>query len=287
MAKVDTNLLARLGFVMKADGGGEKITIGLRARINPPSDPNVAPAIQTGWADIDFSVASALSYTDTADAVGSLLAPLSVSPSVEALPRYPDDTLSPVGADIAFLGVRRFMQFVANNPIHVTNINLRASSVETIPQQIIVLTPDIAGGQMSRQIIDVAARKNAYQYQNNIITIDDLDLYIGRDSIIRFEGSFSHTLPVGTFDSDLPCYMDLTIDRYISLEKALVENIKLLATATGQADAITQEVAKAEAVSAPNTLTLNTGDVNPAFNANLVQGTIYPSIPQFQSKKRR
>lgn len=288
MAKVDTNLLARLGFVMKADGGGEKITLQLNPRLNPPSDPSVAPFIQQGWSDIDFSYAIPFLSNISADDeyIATFPVPFSVTPSVDNVPRFPDATADTTGL-ARYMGVARFLQFVSNNPIHVTAINLRASSVDSIPQQIIILTPDIASGQMTRQIIDVAARKNAYQYQNDIITMDGLDVYIGRDSIIRFEGAFSHTLPQGTMVTDIPCFMDLTIDRYISLEKALVENIKLLSTATGQADAINQEVAKAEAQTIP-TMVLNTQG-NSNFDASAVGSTVMPvvpSLPQFQSKRR-
>ena len=283
MAKVDTNLLARLGFVMKADGGGEKITLELNPRYQTPSDPGVSPYIQVGWSDIDFSVEMPFDQ----DVSFSLPIPANVSPAVNDIVRYPDvaiDDIMGMALIRRWFGVKRFMDFVKRNPIHVTNINLRASSVESIPQQIIVLTPDIAGGQMQRQVIDVASRKNAYQYQNDIITIDNLDMYIGRDSVIRFEGSFVHNWPQGATSTDIPCFIDLTIDRYISLEKALVENIKLLSTATGQADAINQEVAKAEAQTIP---TLNLNVQNPNFDAGAISQTVMPSIPQFQSKRRR
>lgn len=286
MAKVDTNLLARLGFVMKTDGSGERITLELNPRYTPPTDPGTTPYRQTGWADIDFSVDMPFNSDISLD----LPIPANVTPAVSDIVRYPDNTVDEImGTSTVrrWLGVKRFMDFVKRNPIHVTAINLRASSVESIPQQIVILSPDIAGGQMQRQVIDVASRKNAYQYQNDIITIDNLDMYIGRDSIIRFEGNFVHNWPQGATSTDIPCFMDLTIDRYISLEKALVENIKLLSTATGQADAINQEVAKAEAQTVP-TMVLNT-PTNTGFDASAVASTVVPvmpSLPQFQSKRR-
>ena len=281
MAQVDVNLLATPAFVMKNDANGQVITLGLGAITETTGTP-VTLVTQKGWADIVIN-----------NSIVDSNSPLSISPMVTD-----DMYLAGANGSANITGEKaakyRFFSFLSHNPVHITKMNIRATDQSTIPSQIMILTPNIFTGVMERQIVDVASRKNAYQYQNDIITLEDLDFYLGRDSIIRFVSSFSRvnwqTGDAGSaaeyfVKSSAPLYIDITIDRYISLEKGLYENVRLLTTATGQVSAITQEVAKVEANTNP-TLVLNTQNANPNFNAQTIAQTVYPSIPQFQSKRR-
>lgn len=280
MAKVDVNLLANPGFVIQNDANGQVITTEMAPLNTPVGGSSYATATsinQTGWADLVFG-----NYNNAGDN------PLSVSPAVQ-------DTINLSGNNQLTgmkAAIQAFHNFITDNPVHVKKVNIRVGNVAVMPSQLIILTPNIFTGIMSRQLIDISAQRNAYQYQNDIITLDNLDLVIGRNSIVRFAGNFNVQVWSGTAGQGTPyaktpahsMFIDWTIDRYLSLEKGLVENVKLLETATGQADAINQEINKAEAKNVP---TLNLNIENPNFDASAVASTVYPSIPQFQSKKRR
>ena len=280
MAIIDTNFVANPGFVIKNEGNGQVITLDLA----PTTTTSGTTVTQTGWADLIFMESV------------SLQTPYAVSPAVE-------DTIygagnNPYGGKKA--GIERFLNFVKHNPIHVKKINLRATDPNTLPTQIMVLTPNPFTGVMDRQIIDVSSRKNAYQYQNDIITLDGLDLFIGRDSIVRFASAFTRvnwqtgdpgTQAEYTVRSSAPLYVDLTVDYYISLEKGLVQNVQLLNTASGSLIQAAQEVQNMQAQANPQTLTIpadvavsETGVLNAAYVTPVLN---FPARGSVQQQKMR
>lgn len=172
----------------------------------------------TGLQDIDFSV-----YGYFFMITDRLASPYDVTPSY-------DGNLWPFedGGDPDNLRKKRilnFIDFVRNNPIHINKINIRATDPSMVPIQILVETPNIFDGDAGRQIIDVSSQKTAYQYQNNIVTIKNTDLFIGRNSNIKFNGAFS--MSAEEFYAR-PVYIDWFVDYYLSLEKALFVNMKNL-----------------------------------------------------------
>lgn len=213
MALIDSNFLADSGFCVKTQGNGV-ITTLLNYKCVFGGDPDVAIGLQ----DIDFSV-----YGYFFIMSDFLASPYDVMPSY-------DGNLWPLGlADPQDVSrekrILNFIDFVRNNPIHVNKINIRATDPGMLPTQILVETPNIFEGVAGRQIIDVSSQKTAYQYQNNIVTIDNTDLFIGRNSNIKFNAAFS----MSSQDFyDKPIYIDWFVDYYLSLEKALYKNLKNL-----------------------------------------------------------
>lgn len=209
MNLIDKNFLANASFVMKNEGTGSTVTF----QVTPVKDNNNH---YVSWSDLVNEVSSG-------DRILSGVS--SVSPT------FGD------GNDAINWG-----EFWSRNPFHISKLNLRASKSAVLPTQIIVLTPNVFTGQYDRQILDVSANKSAYQYQNDIITIE-CDLFISRSSKIHFNGAFDETTAPAL-------YIDAAIDKYISLEKGLVENVTLLKTDAGLNDLISGvvnvEVAKAE-----------------------------------------
>ena len=211
---LDVNLLASAGFCVKTSGNGV-ITTQLNYSFS-----NNDYSVATGLQDIDFSLSGYLLVM--ADALRS---PLDVTPSYDKN-GWVYELLG--GGDLnAFRRCINFVEFVRNNPIHVNKINIRSTEPAMLPTQILVETPDVFNGDAARQIVDVASRKNAYQYQNNIITIEGADLLIGRNSNIKFNAAFSMD-PHDFYDN--PIFIDWFVDYYISLEKALAENMQTLKT---------------------------------------------------------
>jgi hypothetical protein len=215
MALLDSNFLAKSDFCVKTQGSGV-ITTRLQYKFST-GDSSTAIGLQ----DIDFSVYGYLFFvTQVASS------PYDVTPSY-------DGNLWP----FVFMGdpndpdtlrakrILNFVDFVRNNPIHVNKINIRATDPGMLPTQILVETPNIFEGDAGRQIIDVSSQKTAYQYQNNIVTIDNTDLFIGRNSNIKFNAAFS--MAAQDF-YDNPIYIDWFVDYYLSLEKALYKNLKNL-----------------------------------------------------------
>lgn len=124
--------------------------------------------------------------------------------------------------------------FLRNNPIHAKRMNVRAGKAGLLPSSIEILTPNVFSGVMDRQIVNVTADSNMYQNQANIVTLD-CDVYICRESIIIFNADFNEA-------SATPLAIDVTFDKYLSVEKALVENYQLLVTETGLQSAISAEI---------------------------------------------
>lgn len=126
--------------------------------------------------------------------------------------------ISPYTGGSVEAGVSNFKKWWLQNPFLITAINVRASSQAALPSQIIIETPDIYSGNTNTQIVDIGANFNANQYQTNIVTIENLCLFVGRNSTIR---------PVGnaTSSTSVNLYLDITIRCFISLELALQQAV--------------------------------------------------------------
>lgn len=126
--------------------------------------------------------------------------------------------ISPYTGGSVEAGVVNFKKWWTQNPFLITAINVRASSQAALPSQIIIETPDIYSGNTNTQIVDIGANFNANQYQTNIVTIENLCLFVGRNSTIR---------PVGnaTSSTSVNLYLDITIRCFISLELALQQAV--------------------------------------------------------------
>lgn len=244
MANLDRNFIATPSFVVKSEGSGNTITMQAKG---VESGTNT-----TGWKKVNFGfsgIIAALSGEMPLENVTPSVGNIEDNYIITAI--NPDSPSDP--ANINQIKVYNFLNFVHDNPVHVRAMNLRATNELSLPQQIIIKTPDIFTGQMQRQVIDVASKKTAYQYQNGIITIKDCDFYLCRNSVIEFSGAFSiATASVGSF------FIDLVFDLYLSLEKGLVENYMLLNTASGLVTAANEQAENQAAVNNP-TLVLNTG----------------------------
>lgn len=290
MAYMDSNLIATPGFVVKNNGEGQTLTMQLA----PIGANNGGTYTQTGWRPVLISpFAASAMLIGTADA-----SPYNVTPSVDDIQDV-INALDPSGSLLPndSKGMRRmrvasFINFIEENPVHVKAINLRAEVDTVLPSQIIVKTPNLYSGQMDRQVIDVASRKTAYQYQNGIITISDLDLFVCRNSVIIFNGSFTVS---ETYITDMELfgakslYVDLVIDYYISLERGLVNNVALLQTASGQATMAVENYENTKAELNPNVVV--TGPLSEQGIANAQTANAYSAAARaaamVQTKNRR
>ena len=251
MANLDRNFIATPSFVVKSEGAGNTITM--------QAAPVTSGNNTTGWEKVNFG------FAGVANVYNGVVSPYNVTPSVANTDDLYSLWGSPADADggaqsdanLRQARVYNFLNFVHDNPVHVKAMNLRAANEQVLPQQIIIKTPNIFTGQLDRQIIDVASKKTAYQYQNGIITINDCDFYLCRNSIIEFTGAFSvATANAGAF------FIDLVIDLYLSLEKGLVENNILLNTASGVYTAAKEQAENQAAANNP-TLVVNANGVAP------------------------
>lgn len=196
MANIDSNLIATAGFVISSENSTKTISLNLQG---VDDGTNI-----TGWIPIEFNTYYLFAASQGQSGLKD------VTPSVNEQPFL--DFLSAGTPELK--RVLNFLEFMAKNAVHVKEINLRASNSNMLPSQIVVDTPNIFNNQMDRQLIDVASQITAYQYQNDIITIKNVDLLIGREASLLFNGSFS----VANTNT---LYVDLVIDYYISLEKGL------------------------------------------------------------------
>ena len=230
MANIDRNFLARPDFVVSTGENGLTVTLTLYPRLVSVGNFEEEAWNLNGWQPLFFAGGELLTFMALQlNGISCLGLPKSVTPSV--LDYYNENSnIAEVPQTNNVLAPSIFKDFVSKNPIHISKINLRTQNENVLPQQIVVTTPNVFTGQSDRQIIDVASKKNAYQYQNGIITIDDANLIICRNSSVCFNGAFSvsngdqseNVLP----ENEL--YIDITIDKYLSLEKALVENLKIM-----------------------------------------------------------
>lgn len=126
--------------------------------------------------------------------------------------------ISPYTGGAVDAGVANFKKWWSQNPFLITAMNIRATAQATLPSQIIIETPDIYSGNTQTQIVDIGANFNSNQYQNNIVTIENICIFVGRNSVIR---------PVGnaTSSTSVNLYIDCTIRCFISLELALQQAV--------------------------------------------------------------
>lgn len=181
------------------------------------------------------------SLSAAADGMG--FSPLSVSLQPSMTLKGSNRKTSPSATghlELEMSGIINFLAFLEKNPIHVSKLNVRASDVKYLPAVLEVLTPNIFSGQYDRQVVNILADSNMYQNQSNIVTLD-VDFFITRTSILRVDSAFNET------ETTPALSMDFTFDKYLSLEKAFVENYELLQTNAGIEGAIVEEVERINA----------------------------------------
>ena len=272
MANLDRNFIATPSFVVKSEGGGNTITM--------QAAPVTSSTNTVGWQKINFGFLGLMAACDYS---ADTFSPYDVTPSVANDSDLNGSWYAPMDPDTNSNArqarVYNFLNFVHDNPVHVKAINLRASSDAVIPTQVIIKTPNIFTGQLDRQVIDIASKKTAYQYQNSIITISDVDFYICRNSIIEFTGAFSAA------SATTSLFVDLVIDLYLSLEKGLVENYLLLNTASGQVVAAVEQTENEEAAAFPNYV--NSAAIGRASETLSVNTNSGSAVAWLQNKMRR
>lgn len=245
MAEVNTKFIANPSFMIQSVGK-QTITVAWRPRyiIDTAEDKDAnKPVAEVGHYDgfCDWPVLGSLGM-QLIGSEGSRFSPSSVSlqPEISLRGTRKVGSGDPEGAEELSLGGTFFFGlFLGENPIHCTKINVRASEVAALPATLEILTPNTFSGQMDRQIVNILADTNMYQNQASIITLD-CDFFISRSSILRVDSSFNlAAAPTLAFD--------MTFDKYLSLEKAMVENYELLQTSAGLQSAIDSEIATVNA----------------------------------------
>lgn len=244
MADVNEKFIANPSFGIQSVGK-QTITVGWRPRyiIDVEEDKSATPPVpEAGHYDgfCDWPILGV--YGAALSGGDSRFSPLSVSlqPEIELKGTKEVGRGEDAGDYTAELsGIFFFALFLGENPIHCTKLNVRASDVIALPSTLEILTPNSFTGQFDRQIVNILADTNMYQNQNTIVTLD-CDFFISRNSIIRVDSTFSdggiHSLS-----------FDMTFDKYMSLEKAMVENYTLLQTSAGLQNAIESEIANINA----------------------------------------
>lgn len=142
-------------------------------------------------------------------------------------------SVSPYAGANASAGIANFKAWWLNNPFVVTRLNIRATSAANLPTQIIVTTPDPFSGNMQNQIVDIGANKVSTQFQDTIVTVDNLELFVSRNSTIQVVGN-------STTASQL-LFIDMTIRAFISLEFCLQQSI-LAGALNGVQEVVTEIV---------------------------------------------
>lgn len=229
--EINENFLANAGFGLVA-AGGQALTMQVASRVDGNGK-------HVGYADIVLNQEIAMQMA----VLGNLDGLIGISPAVNFTAMGQDGTKD-APADTVGL----FRNFLQHNTAHISKLNFRAPSATTLPTSMLIFTPNIFTGQMDRQVLNITADTTMYQQQPNIVTINKVDLYIGRDSIIRFEGAFNE-------NSQTILNIDITIDRYISVERALVQNLQLLGTTSGQVMYAAQVLNAEAAKTAPEAVT--------------------------------
>lgn len=215
--KINRKFLANPGFGIQ-NVGGQTLTMTVDGSVD--NGVQTYKKIYFGMLFMQMGAAGALQKDGLVD----------ITPGVQNLDR--------VGGTAAEQRVYIFKDFVSCNPVHITRMNIRAVSMDALPQNITVYTPNVFTGQFDKQIINVTADANMYQNQASIITVN-VDTYISRNCIVEFGGQFSVPSTQATASR---LYVDVTFDKYLSLEKALYENLQLLATPAGQVSAAAEAV---------------------------------------------
>ena len=126
-------------------------------------------------------------------------------------------SVSPFAGATSAAGIANFKAWWLSNPFFVKRLNIRATSAANLPSQIIVSTPDPFSGNIQNQIVDVGANTVSTQYQNTIVTIDNLELFVSRNSTIQVVGASTAASQV--------LHLDFTIVAFISLEFCLQQSI--------------------------------------------------------------
>lgn len=229
--EINENFLANAGFGLVA-AGGQALTMQVASRTDSTRK-------HVGYADIVLNYEIALQMA----ALGNSDGLIGISPAISFTAQGQTGTLD-AAADAKGL----FRNFLQHNTAHISKLNFRAPSATTLPTSMLILTPNIFTGQMDRQVLNITADTTMYQQQANIVTINTVDLYIGRDSIIRFDGAF-------TENAQQVLNIDVTIDRYISVERALVQNLQLLDTQSGQVMLAAQVLNAEAAKTSPDVIT--------------------------------
>lgn len=206
-------------------------------------------------------------YFDTALYGGTKQGLVNVTPGCN----YTDGYGTPVSP------VLFFTNFVAKNPIHVKKMNVRAVSAGELPTSIEVRTPNVFTGQLDRQIVNVTADSNMYQNQANIVTLD-CDIILARESVIIFNTGAIASAANNALN------IDMTFDKYLSVEKALHENLQLLATESGQANAIAQEVQQINTIAAAKVPVLQEAQVIPISGADNTGAAAAVSVQPARTK---
>lgn len=226
MANIDRNFLARPDFVVSTGENGQTVTLTVAPKKTSVGGFQEEVWNITGWTDINFQDLD-LNLIQFFGAYGIS----SINP--ECKENYSIMLAAEASETVAkqFAAINNFYNFIRQNPVHISRINLRTGNEAVLPQQIVVQYPDIFSGQCTQKIIDVASKKTAYQYQDGVITMDDADVILTRNCNIKFNCSFSvydSDQSVGVQNPENQLFIDLTIDKYLSLEKALVENLKIM-----------------------------------------------------------
>ena len=264
MATVNTKFIANPSFLIQSVGK-QTITVNWRPlyEVLTAADTTTSPATPAtghyiGFADMPLGLLGLMMSLITNSAKGgtwSPFSPMSVSLQPSMTIKGSGNT-APTATTTGYTqytvdGIQNFIEFLDKNPIHCTKVNVRASDMAYLPSTMEILTPNSFSGQYDRQIVNILADTNMYQNQSTIVTLD-CDFYLTRTSIIRVDSSFDENSVVPALA------MDFTFDKYLSLEKALVENYQLLQTNAGIENAIVEEV---------NTINAKTQDVIPATPA--------------------
>lgn len=225
--KVDNKFIASPSFVIRS-AEGQNLTLAVRPKQNGGN--------YIKYYDVVLDPTYyALTATDIANSGIS-----AVTPSVTTLP----DANVATPLNETQQAIYNFLNFLALNPAHISRLNFRASALAYVPTQLTICTPNLFTGQVEKQVINVTAAANMYQNQSDIITID-CDAYLCRNSYIQFNAAFS-TATAPTLN------VDVKIDAYLSLEKAIIDNLRILGTASGAAAAIQNVSAESDAVSNVN-----------------------------------
>lgn len=242
MADVNEKFIANPSFGIQSVGK-QTITVAWRPRyvIDTEADEKADPSVaEVGHYDgfCDWPILGGLGYMAADDRFSPLA--VSLQPEIDLKGTMKSGEEEKRGYyKVPLPGSFFFGLFLSENPIHCSKLNVRASDVAALPSTLEILTPNSFSGQFDRQIVNILADTNMYQNQNTIVTLD-CDFFIARNSILRVDSSFNNATAYSL-------YFDMTFDKYMSLEKAMVENYTLLQTSAGLQNAIESEIANINA----------------------------------------
>lgn len=281
--QVNTKFIANPSFGIQSVGK-QTLSLSWQARkyVTVDADPDAVPPVDEvshwiGFNDVCFSFAKYIQLT------GGLGVGKTIFPFPKAISLVPEIQLhvsnekSDRPIELTYSAIEVFCDFIEKNPIHVTKLNVRASDISILPSSLEILTPNIFAGQFDRQIVNIVADTNMYQNQSNIVTLN-CDFYIARNSVLRVDTAFNIK---NDGKNEPSLVMDMSFDKYLSLEKALVENYELLTTVAGQENAISQELATVAAKVPAVAETMVQGpsaQLNVGTNWKPLFGSIQPNV---------